>query len=91
MFENSGDIVDRYQALETSVNDFLERLRLALANSQGVEENLDMLNRWLDEAERDQQKLEKGTVTPARREPILDQVESNKVCSPGSGPGLGRM
>ena len=76
---NPGDVVDRYQELEAGVNAFLEKLRLALADSQGVEENLDMLNRWLDEAEREQQRLEKGTVTPARREPILDQVESNKV------------
>ncbi|XP_041483740.1 microtubule-actin cross-linking factor 1-like isoform X4 [Lytechinus variegatus] len=75
----TGDIVKRYDALEMGVNDFLEKLRVALANTQGVMENLDMLEKWLDEAEKEQHKLEKGTVTPARREPILDQIENNKI------------
>lgn len=81
----TGEVVQRYNALEMGVNDFLEKLRIALANTQGVMENLDMLEKWLDEAEKEQHKLEKGTVTPARREPILDQIENNKVSLRGSG------
>lgn len=71
--------MSRYKALEAGVNDLLEALKEALAKSQGVHENLDMLLKWLDTAEKEQYRLEKGTVIPTKREPVMEQSEQNKV------------
>lgn len=79
-FFDEDSIVSRYRALEAGVNDLLESLQQALAKSQGINENLDMLLTWLDTAEKEQHRLEKGTVIPTKREPVMEQAEQNKVC-----------
>ncbi len=75
----TGEVVDRYAALEAGVNDWLEELQRALSQSQGVQENLDMLEKWLEEVENKDYILEQGTVIPARRDPILEQIENTKM------------
>ena len=73
------DIDQRYQALEGQIDDRLAALRRALSQSQGVQENLDMLLRWLDKAERDCYNMEKGTLISLQKEPLLENMESQQV------------
>ena len=71
--------MNRYNALEAGVNDWLEELQRALSQSQGVQENLDMLEKWLDEVENKDHILQQGTVISAKREPVLEQMENTKM------------
>ena len=79
LLELLGECVDRYAALEAGVNDWLEELQRALSQSQGVQENLDMLEKWLDEVENRDHILRQGTVIPAKRDPVLEQIEQTKI------------
>ncbi|XP_071485353.1 microtubule-actin cross-linking factor 1, isoforms 1/2/3/4-like [Diadema antillarum] len=71
------DIVESIRILKTDAEDFLEKLQMALANTQLVHEKLDKLITWLDEVE-EQHRLEKGALTSFRRETILEGIENNE-------------
>ena len=40
---------------------------------------MDSLLRWLDEAERDVHKMEKGTVLVVKRDPLVENLQKEKV------------
>ena len=75
----SDDIQERYHALEGHISAELDALRNALTQSQGLEDNLDMLLTWLLQAEADAHKMDKGTLLVVQKEPMLDNMELQKV------------
>ncbi|XP_033113685.1 microtubule-actin cross-linking factor 1-like [Anneissia japonica] len=75
----TDEIVKRYRALEVSSGTRYESLQTALSESQGLMANLDMLLKWLDEAEEHQHKLEKGTVVVLKTEAVMDQIDLNNI------------
>ncbi len=78
-FTCSDDIVVRYRALEGKITEELDALRNALTQSQGLEDNLDMLLQWLIQAEADAHKMDKGTLLVVQKEPLLDNMELQQV------------
>ena len=78
----SDDITARYRALEGQIDGRVSDLRQALSQSQGVQENLDMLLRWLDQAERETFNLEKGTLISLQKEPLMENMEAQQVSIP---------
>lgn len=81
-FLSIDDVVRRYQALQAQLEERLQVLRNALADSQDIRANLDMLLRWLDQAERETHKLDKGTLVRVQREPLRDVIEQQQVSLP---------
>ncbi|XP_071485352.1 microtubule-actin cross-linking factor 1-like [Diadema antillarum] len=69
----------RYQALLARIADLLNKLNGALANAQGLHGSLDALLRWLDQAERDVTKMDRGTVIVAKKEPLQSNMEEQMV------------
>lgn len=68
--------------MQAKLEERLQTLRDALADSQDIRANLDMLLRWLDQAERETHKLDKGTLVRVQREPLRDVLEHQQVsCS----------
>lgn len=74
-----GDSTKRYEALLAKLRELLNALQAALASSQGLHEQLDMTLRWLDEAERNVHKMEKGTVIVAQKEPLQENMKEQMV------------
>ena len=72
---------ERYQALLAHIADLLTKLNTALATAQGLQGSLDALLRWLDQAERDVTKMDRGTIIIAKKEPLLKNIEEQMVCS----------
>ena len=75
----TDDITSRYEALQHQITDRLNQLQGALAASSDVEDNIDVMLRWLDEAERKTHHMVKGTLITVQREPLLDNVQEQKV------------
>ena len=75
----ADDIVSRYEALQAQIAERLAALQRALAQCMDVKEQLDILLRWLDEAERNTHKMEKGTLIAVKREPLLQNMQGQKV------------
>ena len=69
----------RYQALQAHIADLLNKLNTALAGAQGLQGSLDSLLRWLDQAERDVTKMDRGTIVVAKREPLQENIEEQMV------------
>lgn len=78
-FASAGESTKRYDALLAKLRDLLNDLQAALANSQGLQEQLDMTLRWLDEAERNVHKMEKGTIIVAQKEPLQENMKDQMV------------
>ena len=57
----------------------LTHLQSALAESQSLQDRLDLLLRWLDEAERNVHKMDKGSIIVAKKEPLLESIEEHMV------------
>lgn len=76
---HTDDIVRRYQALQAQLEERLQTLRNALADSQDIRANLDMMLKWLDQAEKETHKLDKGTLVRVQKEPLRDVSELQQV------------
>ena len=76
---NVDDTASRYDALNAKIGCRLNDLQGALAECTSVQENMDSILRWLDEAERNVHQMEKGTLIAVRREPLLENLQEQKV------------
>ena len=76
---NVDNITSRYDALNGKISGRLNDLQAALAECTSVQESMDLLLRWLDEAERNVHQMEKGTLIAVRREPLLENLQEQKV------------
>ncbi|XP_071965802.1 muscle-specific protein 300 kDa-like isoform X2 [Antedon mediterranea] len=68
-------IVQRYNELETSLLDHIHRLRVGLDKNQ----HLDDLIRWLEEKEKLEFEMEKGTMVVIKREPLSTRLQKYRV------------
>ncbi len=73
------EIVKRYQALQATLEDRLEVLRDAMTAALDLQDQLDMLLKWLDQAENDVHKMEKGTLLVVQKEPLIENSEAQQV------------
>ena len=69
----------KYEALQGDVQDRLNALNNALGASQDVKENLDLLLKWLDEAENKARLMDQGTMVKVKKEPLMDNYEQYMV------------
>lgn len=69
----------RYQALQATLEDRLEVLRDAMTAALDLQDQLDMLLKWLDQAENDVHKMEKGTLLVVQKEPLIENTEAQHV------------
>ena len=69
----------RYQSLQATIEDRLEVLRDAMTAALDLQDQLDMLLKWLDQAENDVHKMEKGTLLVVQKEPLIENSEAQQV------------
>ena len=79
MCHDSDDLSRRYNNLDTQIQQRNQQLQSALTKSQGVQDSLDSLLRWLDETERSVHRMEKGTILVVKKEPLVDNLREQKV------------
>lgn len=79
MHFSAGNVVDRYNNLDALINQRNQQLQSALTQSQDVQDSLDTLLRWLDDTERTVHKMEKGTVLIVKRDPLVENLQEQKV------------
>ncbi|PIK37945.1 putative nesprin-1 [Apostichopus japonicus] len=75
----NGGIVDRYNNLDTLINQRNQQLQSALTQSQDIQDSLESLIRWLDDTERTVHKMEKGTVIVVKRDPLVENLQEQKL------------
>ena len=76
-----------YNDLDGQTKERSIQLQNALTQSQGIQDSLDSLLAWLDEAERNVHKMEKGTVLVVKRDPLVENLQQQKV---GTTRAMGR-
>ena len=79
MFFFTDELQHRYNELDTQIKSRSQLLQNALTQSQDIQDSLDLLLRWLDEAERNVHKMEKGTVLVIKKEPLVENMQVQKV------------
>lgn len=89
LFVIADTTVQRYDKLQGDIAKRLSDLQQALAQTASVQENLDMLLKWLDEAEKNVHKMEKGTLIAVQREPLVENMQEQRVCRRGEGDEKG--
>ena len=79
VIRQTRDISDRYSQLEAMLTDRSNLLQTALTDSQTVQDGLDSLLRWLEEAEATLERLEDRTPISLRKEMLADVMQQYKV------------
>ena len=69
----------RYNDLDGQINQRNQQLQNALTQSQGVQDSLDTMLRWLDDIERGVHRMEKGTILVVKRDPLVENIQEQKV------------
>ncbi|PIK50370.1 putative nesprin-1 [Apostichopus japonicus] len=97
----NGGIVDRYNNLDTLINQRNQQLQSALTQSQDIQDSLESLIRWLDDTERTVHKMEKGQSSLSneihwwktfknRRQELLRKHMFEKLCRNSCSRGCTR-
>ena len=73
------DVNHRYNSLHGQINDRLNNLQGALGRSRSVQDSLDGLLRWLDQAEKEAHIMDKGTVIKVEKEPLQECSQTCRV------------
>ncbi|XP_033123620.1 microtubule-actin cross-linking factor 1-like [Anneissia japonica] len=69
------DVVQRYDELDVSVRERIQRLRMGLDKNQ----HLDDLIRWLEDKEKREFEMEKGTIIMVKRKPLSERLQEYRV------------